>query len=155
MLFIDEISMMDAKYLEKMNFLAQTCRNNYAIFGGVQVVCVEDFFQLPPPHELSLLFEFPIWGELFRGKMMNLESIFRQTDKNFMEALSSIRTGHITEPQIHFVQQACFNGGWGDETTRLFSLKSSCESLNNESLLKLAGTVVNFRALDSSSDPII
>lgn len=45
-LIIDEISMMAATFLDKLNFIAQRARNDRRPFGGVQLVVCGDFFQL-------------------------------------------------------------------------------------------------------------
>lgn len=45
-LIIDEISMMAASFLDKLNFIAQRARNDRRPFGGVQLVVCGDFFQV-------------------------------------------------------------------------------------------------------------
>ena len=48
-LFIDEVSMMDAALFEKFDALGRRVRgNSSALWGGIQLVMVGDFFQLPP-----------------------------------------------------------------------------------------------------------
>jgi ATP-dependent DNA helicase PIF1 len=47
-LIIDEISMIDADLFEKLEFIARVVRRNANPFGGIQLVCSGDFFQLPP-----------------------------------------------------------------------------------------------------------
>lgn len=47
-LLIDEISMLDAELFDKIEALARQFRNPYLFFGGIQVIFVGDFFQLPP-----------------------------------------------------------------------------------------------------------
>ena len=47
-LIIEEISMVESQFLERLNCLMQHVRQNYRPFGGVQVIFVGDFHQLPP-----------------------------------------------------------------------------------------------------------
>lgn len=48
-LIIDEISMMSADLLEKLNAVAQRIRKQPdKPFGGIQVILCGDFLQLPP-----------------------------------------------------------------------------------------------------------
>ncbi|KAL6068124.1 DNA helicase, variant 2 [Balamuthia mandrillaris] len=47
-LIIDEISMIDAQLFDALNFIAKNVRENDQPFGGIQLVCCGDFFQLPP-----------------------------------------------------------------------------------------------------------
>ena len=47
-LIIDEISMIDAEYFDKLEAVARTVRKNDLPFGGIQVILCGDFLQLPP-----------------------------------------------------------------------------------------------------------
>ena len=47
-LIIDEISMLDNVRFDLVNDLAQEIRGNDQPFGGIQLILVGDFFQLPP-----------------------------------------------------------------------------------------------------------
>ena len=67
MLIIDEISMVDADLFDKLDYVARVVRGKDSPFGGVQLVCCGDFFQVqasrrPPrmlrPLSLSLFSPF-------------------------------------------------------------------------------------------------
>ena len=47
-LIIDEISMVDADFFDKMEAVARAVRNSKKVFGGIQLVLCGDFLQLPP-----------------------------------------------------------------------------------------------------------
>ena len=47
-LIIDEISMLDIALFELLNEMAQVAKKSTLPFGGIQVIVVGDFFQLPP-----------------------------------------------------------------------------------------------------------
>jgi ATP-dependent DNA helicase PIF1 len=47
-LIIDEISMVHADLLDKVDRIARAARGIDAPFGGIQVIFCGDFFQLPP-----------------------------------------------------------------------------------------------------------
>jgi len=47
-LFIDEVSMLDPQLFVALDKLAQVVRRSNKPFGGIQLICVADFFQLPP-----------------------------------------------------------------------------------------------------------
>jgi len=48
LLFIDEVSMLDASLFEKLEYIVRVTRNSTRVFGGIQLCLSGDFFQLPP-----------------------------------------------------------------------------------------------------------
>ena len=73
-LIIDEVSMMSKKILEVLNEIGQRVRYNNQPFGGIQLVFLGDFYQLPPvgTHEDSdtekFCFESSLWSNIFPKK---------------------------------------------------------------------------------------
>ena len=47
-LIIDEISMLHPAQFDRVDLICRTARNNHAPFGGLQLICCGDFFQIPP-----------------------------------------------------------------------------------------------------------
>jgi ATP-dependent DNA helicase PIF1 len=47
-LIIDEVSMIDAEFFDKLNYIAKSIRGNTQPFGGIQLILCGDFMQLPP-----------------------------------------------------------------------------------------------------------
>lgn len=47
-LIIDEISMVHGEFFDFLEGLAREFRESNEPFGGIQLVCAGDFFQLPP-----------------------------------------------------------------------------------------------------------
>ena len=59
-LIIDEISMVDADFFDKMEVVARSVRNSKRTFGGIQLVVCGDFLQLPPvSKEKKFCFQVP------------------------------------------------------------------------------------------------
>lgn len=48
MLLIDEISMISGELFDTLDYIAKYIKRNKKPFGGIQIVCSGDFFQLPP-----------------------------------------------------------------------------------------------------------
>jgi len=91
---IDEISMLPADFYEYLDLFVQAARNNPKPFGGLKVVLVGDFLQLPPISKTGCIkraFESEIWQR--DVKPIALTKIYRQTDEAFKEALGKIRYG--------------------------------------------------------------
>lgn len=79
-LIIDEISMLSGGFLESLDLLLRRARVSLEPFGGIQVVLVGDFFQLPPVSRDSIpeyAFEHPSWRS-FRLAICVLGTQFRQ-----------------------------------------------------------------------------
>lgn len=53
MLIIDEVSMIDAELFDKLDYIARVVRGRNCPFGGVQLVCCGDFFQVPAKKDLN------------------------------------------------------------------------------------------------------
>ena len=47
-LIIDEISMLRPEEFMRVDFICKTARNSLEPFGGLQLICCGDFFQIPP-----------------------------------------------------------------------------------------------------------
>ena len=72
-LIIDEISMLPSYFLANLDFLMRTVRNNSKPFGGVQIVLVGDFLQLPPVYT----------GEKgLDGRIVDYSYCFNASDEN-------------------------------------------------------------------------
>lgn len=93
-LVIDEISMLSGDVLQMVDFVARVARDAYRTpFGGLQVILVGDFFQLPAvKHERwRFAFEAPAWDEL-GPEVCYLHEQHRQNDPEFLALLSLIRS---------------------------------------------------------------
>jgi ATP-dependent DNA helicase PIF1 len=98
-LVIDEISMLPGKVLDYLNFHFQRIRESKQPFGGIQIIAVGDFHQLPPVTKngrYDWAFQSEAWA---RGnfRMAYLSKIHRQDQPEFIAALNSFRTGHICQ----------------------------------------------------------
>jgi len=93
-LAIDEISMLDNKTFEYVDKVLQQIRENDLPFGGIQVIIIGDFFQLPPVKiddgNKDFCFISKTWSDLNLITVI-LKSVKRQTDPRFVEALNNVR----------------------------------------------------------------
>ncbi len=111
-LIIDEISMVRADLLDKIDYVLRYNRGSSLPFGGVQVLMVGDFHQLPPvvpPGEARILeaqgYEnFYAPGAHCLQKVglhvVELQKIFRQRDPEFISMLGHIRNGTNLEETV-------------------------------------------------------
>lgn len=102
-LILDECSMLSKKLFTVLEYIARKIRNNPSPFGGIQVVFLGDFFQLPPvgdpiePDTMDFCFESPAWSRVFpRENHIELEKIYRQSDTSYQKILNEVRRGELS-----------------------------------------------------------
>jgi ATP-dependent DNA helicase PIF1 len=85
-LIIDEISMLDAALMDKVEQVASLVRQNSRPFGGIQLVFTGDFFQLPPVEKkgdppVKFAFDARCWR---RSNLttIHLTQVYRQRDNS-------------------------------------------------------------------------
>lgn len=125
-LIIDEISMLDAKTLDKVDTILRGVRKNPKPFGGIQVIFVGDFFQLPPVTkrgEETKYFAFMgrAWREA-KPLTCYLEEQYRQTDETFTKLLLAIRENNIDEMHVEILEEL------KEKTARKFGFESPSPS---------------------------
>lgn len=164
-LAIDEISMLHKETLDSMDsaFKEITGRKDKP-FGGVQMVVIGDFFQLPPvqkqtnkcakskPEDLQYCFKSAAWNAA--GFItLDLQEVKRQSDKKFISALNKVRTGNITQEVIDLFEERerKFNIEADSKILRIFSKKIKMNSHNNVMLTNdknCSGNIKTYVAAD-------
>lgn len=95
-LIIDEVSMLDKELFEKIEKLARFLRKCDLPFGGIQIILVADFLQLPPVKSDGFIFESSIWNSVVQ-ETIYLTQIMRQTDEVFQRVLNKVRMGEVDD----------------------------------------------------------
>jgi ATP-dependent DNA helicase PIF1 len=102
-LIIDEISMISLPLWKYMDAQAKLSRNINEPMGGVQLIVMGDFFQLPPVNkrgsDQTYVFESALWKNL-DFQVIELKTVHRQDGGEFIELLMRIRTGTHTKSDI-------------------------------------------------------
>ena len=88
-LIIDEISMLGATFMGKLDQVLRAVRNDETPFGGIQLLMFGDFLQLPPVQDQPF-FTSPLWAYMM-PKVIVLTTIHRQKDRAFAELLQRVR----------------------------------------------------------------
>ncbi|NWX94831.1 PIF1 helicase, partial [Nothoprocta ornata] len=137
-LVIDEISMVDGKFFDKLEAVARAVRKRDEPFGGIQLIICGDFLQLPPVRKANeeTKFCFQVKKKTFRSAShsfqiclflnkrvicqakswrkciqinMELTEVRRQNDKTFISLLSAVRLGRCTEEVARLLMQTATN----------------------------------------------
>lgn len=106
-LIIDEISMLPGRTLDYLDYHFRRVRETDAPFGGVQVIAVGDFLQLPPVSRTGVYdwaFRSRAWSDAgFRNCC--LTTIHRQNDARFIGVLNDFREGRIRGETAKILQR--------------------------------------------------
>lgn len=139
-LVIDEISMLDGRVLDMVDAVCRTIRQRSDAFGGVQVILVGDFFQLPPiagRGEMSrFAFESRAW-ESAKFLTCYLTEQHRQEDELLLGLLSAIRKNDVDESHFTLLGEQTDIGYTDIEPTKLFTHNSDVDSMNLARLREL------------------
>lgn len=163
-LIIDEVSMLDGKVFALVDRVCQGVRDSTDPFGGLQVICVGDFFQLPPIMRRPVTREEDLWSQLseeehgpefaFQSEawltldptVCYLTEQHRQDDPVFLSVLSAIRSDAVEdkhlrhiETRIHREKNVSF-----ENTTNLFSHNIDVDRVNDAALTKLPAKAIAF-----------
>ena len=139
-LIIDEISMMSDELFEKLDALAKLIRwCPEKPFGGLQILCFGDFYQLPPINT-KFVFESPLWNETIHS-VVSFERIYRQKDPVFQTILNEIREGNVSD-ETHRLLKSRLNLDFSKEEiqpTKIFTRRDTVDKINKEGLDAIKG----------------
>ncbi|KAM8727219.1 ATP-dependent DNA helicase PIF1 [Acanthopagrus schlegelii] len=157
-LIIDEVSMVEAQFFDKLESVARSVRRSTEPFGGIQLIVCGDFLQLPPvskgKEKASFCFQARSWRKVIQLNM-ELTEVRRQTDQSFISLLQAVRVGRVTEEVTAKLMESAYHHIERDGilATRLCTHKDDVELTNENKLQQLPGSVRVFEALDS--DPAL
>lgn len=155
-LIIDEVSMLSGNVLTMVDAVCKEVRHRDEPFGGLQVVLVGDFFQLPPIGKRggpapAFAFEAPIWKDL-NPVVCYLTEQHRQEDRRFLSVLASIRAGDPDPTTISTIlsRESEFED-LEEDTPQLFTHNVDVDRINEDKLSKLPGSPKTYRMLGSGA----
>lgn len=136
-IIIDEISMLTGETLFAAERLSRIVRNNNNPWGGIRVIAVGDFAQLPPvsrnKKEKDWAFLSSVW---LRSNFKNvvLETVVRTKDPVYLKMLQAIRSGEMRTEVLQYFENKVIKNTDEFIGTRLFARKNRVDEYN---LLKL------------------
>jgi ATP-dependent DNA helicase PIF1 len=142
-LVIDEVSMMTPQLLQMLDAVGRRVRKcSTEPFGGLQVVFVGDFYQLPPVSndKSPFAFQSPLWNQVVK-ETISLKTIYRQSDEVFQKVLGEARTGTLSQESIEILKGR-MNLPWKKELIRptlLFTRNADVGEINHSHFAKLGG----------------
>lgn len=153
-LIIDEVSMLSANVLSMVDEVARTVRHEpERAFGGMQVVLVGDFFQLPPVSRSAVQFAFesPSWTKL-NPIVCYLTEQHRQEDASFLSILGAIRAGEWDHTHVSAItaREAEYDS-LEEGVPQLFTHNADVDRINAQELAKLPGAPKTFSMSQAGS----
>lgn len=168
LLVIDEISMVRPDILDAIDSILRRLRNSTLPFGGVQLLLIGDLRQLPPvvkdtewqhlqPHYSSPYF-FESHALRNAGfQTVELSVVYRQSDREFLEILNSIRDGHAGVEilnRLNLRYKPGFNPPDAEGYIRLTTHNRNASAINDSRLSALPGQEFSFEAETQGDFPV-
>ena len=160
-LIIDEVSMLDGAVLTSVDQVCRAVKRSSEPFGGMQVVLVGDFFQLPPvarsgAEPAQFAFASSTWAAL-RLLVCYLSEQHRQEDQQFLHILTSLRRADITGELRAQLDERCVQppAPLKNDLTRLYSHNVDVDRINAAQLDQIDGPARIFRMKERGKPALI
>lgn len=165
-LIIDEISMVRADMLDAIDRRLKDLNQSDLPFGGVQVILVGDFLQLPPVvkredeeilAELGYNTPFAFHSKVLENvplKVVTLKKVWRQADEEFISMLGRIRDGRAPEIAVQWLNERCFRPAREDSKPMMLTpTRSAAEAYNTQGINKQRRARRAKAGLDQTAKP--
>ena len=119
LIIIDEVSMLRADILDGIDLVLRKAQDSREPFGGVRLLLVGDFYQLPPViprYEHQILAQRGYSGpyaynanvlENYPPVHFELSKVYRQRDADFVNILSDLRVARNVEEAVMGINDVC------------------------------------------------
>lgn len=157
-LIIDEVSMVRADLLDGVDrFLRLNGRDKNLPFGGIQIVFAGDLYQLPPvltneeSDVYNQLYESPYFFSANSFNLDNfttveLKTIFRQKEIDFIEFLNKVRNGDVSARLFDIINERLTKGLPNDSYIVLCTTNKTAESINQDKLNNISKPLFVYKA---------
>ena len=171
-LIIDEVSMLAPETLDMVEAVCREIKQDEQAFGGLQVILVGDFFQLPPvvkreePDAQKTFYD--IGGRVQRFAYdascwqkagfitCYLSEQHRQEDEDFLSILSAIRRNEYDEMHHdHIEKRKVLAKDVPDGIPRLFSHNADVDRVNEQELAKITEGEQIFEMISDGAPNIV
>ncbi len=146
---IDEVSMLPGSALEAAEQIAQDARCSDEPWGGLRIIAVGDFAQLPPVTDggdKEWAFQHHVW-QLSQFQTVILKTVVRTEDKEYLKLLKSIRRGEVEGAVEKYLNDKVIHDTENFEGTRLYSHRRNVDAFNIKKLHELKGKLWVFETI--------
>lgn len=177
-LIIDEVSMLSASTLSMIEAVCREVRQSSEAFGGLQVVFVGDFFQLPPvikkviekniqieedlqmtmiesEDEQIFAYDSPAW-QRSRPVVCYISEQYRQDDEDFLSILSAIRKDDFRNEHLKKIESRVVDeSDFPQNVPKLFSHNIDVDYVNTETLSQIDNPTVTFEMTSKGPEALV
>jgi hypothetical protein len=169
LLVIDEISMVRCDTMDAIDTILRSVRRKHELpFGGVQLLCIGDLYQLPPVaqrHEWSILQEYYSSEFFFDSNvikeqmpmLIELNKIYRQKEDSFVYLLNKVRNNQMNADDFEDLHQRYhpdFRPSLDEKYITLTSHNNQADQINARELHKLSAGPVKYNAIIKDDFPV-
>ena len=164
-ILLDEFSMVGNTMLKLIHLRLQEAKGNKLPFGGVNIICVGDLYQLQPVMQSYIFMDIPteygplatnLWKEYFT--IFELTEIMRQKDDDkWKQVLSKIRVCNHTLADIELIMTHKISEEESlkmIDTPHLFPTRDGVAEFNQAVLQRTPGQITVVTAVDSAPTDI-
>lgn len=170
-LIIDEISMLPPETLGMIDVVCRTVKNSRMPFGGMQIVLVGDFFQLPPimrknysefaqenlfdEGPMRFAYDAPVFREADFATCYITEQ-YRQDDRELLSVLSKIRSNKFDGIALSsIIQRKVDSGALPENAPKLYSHNENVDRVNDQMLAKIQAEAQYFPMIVKGHEALI
>lgn len=155
-LIVDEVSMLRADVLDAMDFALRAARKSVRPFGGVQMLLVGDFYQLPPVvrgdegrllEDAGYASPYAFSAHALKDPPVaafELTEVRRQRDADFIALLSAIRERRGAGEAVEALNDACVGRSLRQKPVLLTATNAVADRYNAAGLAALPGDTAVF-----------
>jgi ATP-dependent DNA helicase PIF1 len=158
---IDEVSMISGTVMSTAEAICRKARGKSRPWGGLRVIAVGDFAQLPPvnPHRppaegKDWAFMDPSWAQAEFTPAV-LPETMRTSEPEFLHVLNAVRIGQLDAQSFKFLNERMIQPPADFDGTRLFGRRIDTERFNLERLDKIDAKLESFQTVYTGKDKSI
>lgn len=144
---LDEVSMIPGEALDAAEAVCRLVRMEDAPWGGVRVIAVGDFAQLPPVGRNSRQHDWAFQSRSWASadfKTALLKTIVRTHDDEFVGILNQVRHGIVSDELKTFLDRKTDTNLEDYESTCLFPKRDKVDRYNEKKLAEIEEPLVSF-----------
>lgn len=144
---IDEVSMLPGAAIAAAENIARAVRRNEEPWGGLRIISVGDFAQLPPIARDGGAKDWAFTHEAWQASDFQpalLSTVMRTNDTEFLRILNFIRVGTVNQDVCDFLNARMDIADDLSDATRLFPHRAQAEKFNQFRLESIDGPATGF-----------